>query len=65
MVALSVPDEATLRRVAEALGQHSLTYKLIMEDAGPFTGQAMALGLAPSTDRKAIRKVTDGLPLVK
>jgi peptidyl-tRNA hydrolase len=65
VVALQVPDETTLRRIAEALGENSLTHKLITEDAGPFTGQAMALGLSPSTDRKAIGKVTSALPLVK
>ena len=65
VVALAVPDETTLRRVAEALGQQSLTYQLIVEDAGPFAGQATALGICPSTDRAAIRKVTSALPLVK
>lgn len=65
MVALVVPDETTLRRVAEALGEHSLTHQLIVEDSGPFAGQAMALGIQPSADRAAIRKVTSALPLVK
>lgn len=65
VVALAVPDEAALRRVAEALGAASLTHKLVVEDAGPFAGQAMALGICPSTDRQAIRKVTSALPLVK
>lgn len=65
VVALAVPDETSLRRIAEALGEQSLTYKLITEDAGPFAGQAMALGLTPSIDRKAIRKATSALPLVR
>lgn len=65
VVALQVPDETTLRRIAEALGENSLTHQLIVEDAGPFAGQAMALGVAPSTDRKAIGKVVSALPLVK
>lgn len=65
MVALVVPDETSLRRIAEALGEHSLTHKLIVEDAGPFAGQAMSIGIQPSTDRAAIRKVTSALPLVK
>ena len=60
-----MPDEATLRRVAEALGKQSLTYKLVVEEDGPFAGQAMAIGIEPSTDRAAIRKVTSALPLVK
>lgn len=65
VVALAVPDEATLRRLAEALGRASLTHELIIEDAGPYTGQATALGIHPTTDRAAIRKVTSALPLVK
>lgn len=65
VVALQVPDETTLRRLAEALGEQSLTYKLVVEDAGPFAGQAMAIGIAPSADRTAIRKVTSALPLVR
>lgn len=65
VVALQVPDETTLRRIAEALGENSLTYKLIEEDAGPFAGQAMSIGIIPSTDRKAIGKVVSALPLVR
>jgi len=65
VVALEVPDETSLRRVAEALGAASLTHQLIVEDAGPHAGQAMAIGVAPSTDRTAIRRVTSALPLVK
>lgn len=65
MVALVVPDEGSLRRLAEALGEHSLTHRVIVEDAGPYAGQAMALGIKPTTDRTAIRKVTSALPLVR
>lgn len=65
VVALAVPDETTLRKVAEALGRESLTYQLIVEDAGPFAGEATAIGICPSTNRAAIRKVTSALPLVK
>jgi len=65
VVALVVPDEGSLRRLAEALGEHSLTHRVIVEDAGPYAGQAMALGIKPTTDRTAIRKVTSALPLVR
>lgn len=65
MVALVVPDEGSLRRIAEALGEHSLTHQLIVEDAGPFAGQAMSLGIKPTTDRAAVRKVCSALPLVR
>ena len=65
VVALAVPDEMTLKRIAEALGEQSLTYKLITEEDGAYSGQAMALGVTPSTNRAAIRKVVSALPLVR
>jgi hypothetical protein len=65
VVALQVPDETTLRRIAAALGENSLTHQLIVEDAGPFAGQAMAIGITPSEDRQAIGKVVSALPLVR
>lgn len=65
VVALAVPDEETLHRVAMALGEQSQTYALIVENEGPFAGQAMALGVKPSTDRQAIRKAVSALPLVR
>lgn len=65
VVALAVPDEASLRRLAVVLGENSLTYKLIIEEDGLFAGQAVALGITPSYDRAAIRKVTSALPLVR
>jgi hypothetical protein len=64
VVALAVPDEQTLLALAKALADRSLGYALITEDAGPYAGQAMAIGLIPSTDRQAIRKVTSHLPCV-
>jgi hypothetical protein len=67
VVALAVPDEAALRRFAEALGLEGLDYTLIVEDAGPHAGQATAIGIhpAPIARRPAIRRVTSMLPLVK
>lgn len=64
MVVLDVPDEQALMRIADALGEKSLTYKLIVEDAGPFAGQATAIGVVPCVDRTAVRKATSHLPLV-
>ena len=65
VVALSVPNEEALLRIAQALGAESLTYKLIMECDGPYAGQAMALGVRPTRDRAAVRKAVSSLPLVK
>lgn len=65
VVALAVPTEDTLRQVAEALGKESLTYKLIVENEGPFANQACAIGVTPTHDRRAVRKATSKLPLVR
>lgn len=65
MVVLEVPTEDTLLAVARALGKQSLTYKLVVENEGPWANQAMAIGVTPTTDRKAIRKATSRLPLVR
>lgn len=65
VVALAVPNESTLRQVAEALGRHSQTYKLITETEGPWAHQAMAIGVEPTQDRAAVRKAVSALPLVR
>lgn len=62
---LAVPNEATLRQVAEALGEQSLTHALVVENEGKFANQATAIGVAPLTDRAAIRKAVSHLPLVR
>lgn len=60
-----MPDEASLRQLAEALGQRDLVHALIVEEDGPHAGQAMAIGIRPTVDRAAIRRCTSALPLVK
>lgn len=65
MVVLGVDNEAQLRAIAAALGENSLTHKLVVEDAGPHAGEAMAIGVAPTLDRAAVRKVVSALALVR
>lgn len=65
VVALHVPTETTLRDIARALGERSLTHKLVLEGDGPYAGQAMAIGVEPTTDRAAVRKVVSALPLAR
>ncbi len=65
VVALAVPDEPALRRVADALSGQSQAHSLVVEDVGLHAGQAMAIGIAPIADRSAIRKVTSSLPLAR
>jgi hypothetical protein len=62
---LVVPDEKTLRNVAEALGKQSLTYALVVENEGDFAGQATAIGVAPVDDRTKVRKAVSALPLMR
>ena len=65
VVALAVPDEPSLRELSAMLAGISHGHALIVEDAGPYAGQATAIGVSPLTDRAAIRKVTSQLPLVR
>lgn len=65
MIVLAVDGEAELRRVAAALGDHGLPHHLVVEEDGPYTGQAMTIGVEPSHDRAAIKKVLSSLPLIK
>jgi len=64
-VALAVPSEADLLRAAARLDARGIAYVLIRENAGPFDGQATAIGIPPTTDRSAIRRATSALPLVR
>lgn len=61
-VVLAAPNEAALRVLLGALAPR---YKLasIVETEGEYAGQMMALGVCPTRDRSAIRRMTQGLPL--
>jgi hypothetical protein len=60
-----VPDEPTLLGLRRALALAQLDHKLIVENDGPWADQAMAIGVKPTTDRAAVRKVVSALPLVR
>lgn len=64
-VVLGVDSELALRRVAAQLATRDIPYVLITENAGPYNGQAMAIGVPPTSDRAAIRKAVSSLPLVR
>jgi len=64
-IALSVPDEASLRSLAERLWDSEVPHKVIMEPDAPYNGQAMAIGIFPTTERERVRRVTSSLPLVR
>lgn len=63
MVVLAVPDEESLKRYADALSRAGIHHAPIVEDAGPFADQLVSIGVKPTTDRAAIRKVVSSLPI--
>lgn len=66
-VALHARDEAHLRAVSDRLAAAGIQHHHVVESADDpkYAGQLMAIGVRPTTDRAAIRKVTSDLPLVK
>ena len=63
-VALTVPNEAELIRLASLLEREGLPRQLIIEADAPYTGQAMALGIEPG-DRRALKKFLSKYPLLR
>lgn len=63
-MALAVPDEPGLLRVAARLTARGLAHVLVREPDPPWRGAAMAIGLVPVPDRRAVRRVLGGLPLL-
>lgn len=64
-VVLAAKDEADLLNIEQQLLSASINYRLIREPDPPFNGQAMAIGLIPTNDRKKIRQILSRHPLVK
>lgn len=60
-VALAARDQAHLLELRDVLSQASLPHVLVTES----DGEPMAIGLEPTHDRRAVRKVLSGIPLVK
>lgn len=60
-VALHARDELHLLQIADRLQAAGIPHHLVIED----DGQHMAIGVNPTTDRAAVRKVLSSLPLVK
>ena len=64
-VVLGVPNEAELLAIAARLTARSVPFTLIRENAGQFDGQATAIGVVPTTDRKMVGKAVSSLRLVR
>jgi hypothetical protein len=64
-VALAADDDFHLRRLADRLAARGIAHRLIVEADGDYAGQAMAIGITPTTDRAAVGKVVSSLRLVR
>jgi DNA gyrase inhibitor GyrI len=64
-VALAVPNEDSLRSLAQRLWDGEVPHTVIEEVDGPFAGQAMAIGCWPTRERERMRRFTSSLPLVR
>ncbi len=62
-VALRAAHEQQLREVAGRLEARGIPHRLVIEGDGPHAGQLMAIGVEPTTDRRAVGKVVSALPL--
>ena len=63
-VVLSLKNEEQLFLVAEKLSSRRIPYKVIYEPDSPFNGEATAIGLYPTKDRKQIRRALSRLSLL-
>lgn len=63
-MALTVPDEPSLRKLDATLEAAGLPRHLIVESDAPYAGQAMALGVQPG-DRHRLKRYLSSLPLLR
>ncbi len=59
--AVTVLDEPALRALAQVLDNADVDYRGIIEDAAPYAGQLMALGIAPAP-KSTLRRYLAALP---
>jgi len=64
-VVLAVANEDQLRNLSKILEKGEIKHVLIEEVDQPFTGQATAIGIEPTTNRREIRKIVSQLPLLR
>ncbi len=64
-IALSVRDEGHLREVRDRIWKAGIPHTAVHEPDPPYMGQLMAVGIWPTYDRQAVRRVTSDLPLVR
>lgn len=64
-VVLGVTNEADLLAIDARLTARGVPHVLIRENAGVYDGQATAIGITPTHDRKAVGKAVSSLRLVR
>lgn len=63
-VALTCPDEASLRELGRRLSASGVRHRAIIESEGPHAGQLMAIGVEPGR-KEALRRHLSMLPLLR
>ena len=64
-VVLGVPNETALLAIDARLTTRGVTHVLIYENAGIYNGEATAIGVHPTHDRKSVGKAVSSLRLVR
>lgn len=64
-VVLGVQNETELLAIDARLTARGVPHVLIREDAGTYAGQATAIGVSPTHDRKSVGKAVSSLRLVR
>lgn len=60
-VALAARDAPHLLELSEALGRAAIKHVVVREE----DGEPMSIGVEPTHDRRAVRKVLSSIPLVR
>lgn len=63
-VVLTAPNEAALEAVSARLSAQGIAHMRIVENAPPYEGQLMAIGVPPAR-KEALRKHLSMLPLLR
>lgn len=64
-VALAARDEDHLAAIEGQLRAAAIPHWAIREPDPPWSGALMAIGVEPVAERKTVRRVTGGLPLLR
>lgn len=63
-IALHVKDEPALRALAARLYDAGIEHTLVIEEDAPYAGQAMAIGITPTSNRRQLKPYLSSYALV-